>query len=65
MPTWLIPVISSIVTSIIESASPLLKNDLDAFANSFYVKAKATTNPWDDILASLIMIIAGIKTPEK
>lgn len=42
-----------------------LRELLEDFATRFYTKAKATTNPWDDFFAAVLLKVLGIPEPKE
>lgn len=55
MNQWLLIVIQSII----RNASPEIINGLRSAILEWYTKAKATPNPWDDILPSFLLMMLG------
>jgi len=57
MENWILNLILGILTSI----SGPIREDLEKFARDLREKAKATENPWDDIVANGLCWLIGIK----
>lgn len=60
IPTWIFP----ILLKIMDLLTPQLKLLLKDFALNFYQRAKETDNPFDDIVAGLLMALLSIPTPK-
>ena len=59
-PSWLIPIIGQLLRVL----TPTLSNMLRSFTMEFYYRARETSNPFDDVAASLLLGILGIDTPD-
>ena len=59
-PAWLIPIIGQLLKVL----TPTLSGMLRTFAIEFYQRARETSNPFDDVAASLLLGILGINTPD-
>ena len=59
-PAWLIPIIGQLLKVLTPTLSTLLRD----FALQFYARARETSNPFDDVAASLLLGILGINTPD-
>lgn len=57
MGTWMIRLLRQLLTV----ASGPLRQQLTEFAKKFREEAKATPNPWDDVLADVICWLLGVE----
>ena len=56
------PIITMFLPMLIKQVSPAFREVLTTSALALYAKAKATPNPYDDMVAGLVCAIAGIPT---
>jgi len=60
MGTWLLNLVVSVISPIINGIAPELKSELASFLQQLYTKAKATSSPLDDIGIKFLADILGI-----
>jgi hypothetical protein len=60
MGSWLLTLVTSIISPIISAIAPELKQELSSFLQTLYTKAKATASPLDDIGIKFLADILGI-----
>lgn len=53
------PILVKVLGGIITLVTPELKTELQTLLTGFYKKSLATPNPWDDMLAGLLMDVFG------
>jgi len=53
-----------ILGSILKAVSPHIREAIEGVLRDLYEKAKATDNPMDDFLVSLIATLVGVKLEE-
>lgn len=61
--TWIINLLVAVLSPVLAMLTPMLRVELEKFAVSFYRKAEATPNPWDDFMAGFILRMLAIPLP--
>jgi RsiW-degrading membrane proteinase PrsW (M82 family) len=61
--TWIINLLIAVLAPVLAALTPMLRTELEKFAVSFYKKAEATPNPWDDFLAAFLVRMLGLPLP--
>lgn len=61
--TWIINLLVTVLKPIMSILTPMIRQELEKFALSFYAKAEATPNPWDDFLAGFLVKMLGLEVP--
>jgi len=57
-------IVGMLLTPILRAMTPKIEEELEKFLLKFYVKAEATDNPLDDLLAGFLLRIFDIDIPE-
>lgn len=50
-----------VLAQLLGAVTPVLLSSVKGFAVTFRDKARKTDNPWDDVLADLILGLLGVK----
>lgn len=61
MSEWLVKAIAAALGLIVEKISDEMRDYLRRAVLDFQAKAKTTDNPWDDLLANVLVAIVGAK----
>lgn len=62
MSQWWANMAVGIGSRLLVAITPTLRGMLTEFAQDFYKRAKETPNPFDDIVAGLLMVLLGLHT---
>jgi hypothetical protein len=57
----LLPIIIRAARTVVEKTSPEIRKQIESFVTVWERDAKATPNPWDDILVLLVKGALGVK----
>ena len=57
---WLVPILVLILKPIVNALTPIIREEIEKAVKSWYPKALATPNPWDDFLVGFLAKILKI-----
>jgi hypothetical protein len=65
MKSWIVSLLISALQELLMKVTPELLDYAREGAKKFYLKAKRTESPWDDMVAGLALVILGVNTPDE